>query len=254
MPGAYLLNQITASIGVYPSSIDSAYPTANLYGEHSAQVFRCTSKTSLAIIIDFGAAVSLNAVALVNHNLTSQAQLTLLDGASSPASNVIANPACRALDLWKGFPTTTNRYWILQITDNNPSNIQIGQLLLGLSVALPRARKIGNYKPGIANANISSETYGGSKYSYPLNRRLTFNPAFRVLGSELNTLQGLHDAVIGDVHPFLYIPDTTQQDCFYVRKEAGFDPTEFDTSVSSQSVYDYTMTLTEESRGLEILS
>jgi hypothetical protein len=252
MPGAYLLNQLTDSATLTASSEDTVYPVENLYDELPARVFRSETKTTLSILIDFGEAITCNAIALVNHNLTDEAALTLLEGSASPASIIIANPAWREHDLYGMFPTTTAQYWILQIVDDNPDNIQIGQLLLGTAIALPRARKIGSYSPAKENSNISSETYGGSKYVYPLNKRRKLNPAFMIVGSELDIFEALHDAVEGDAHPFLYIPDTSLAPCYYGRKEAGFDPTEIDLSVNRQIVHDYTMMLTEESRGLEI--
>jgi hypothetical protein len=254
MPGAYLLSLMAPATIVTPSTEDAAYPKTNLYDRIAAKVFRCTSPTSLTILLDFGAPITANSIALVNHNLTSSATLSLKADAGNPPSTVVATPAYRENDIWKSFESTSAWYWLLEITDSNLANIQIGQLLLGARVALPRARRIGDsYRSTTRNTGIQSETYGGVKWNYHLYDRKEFNPSFRVVGAELDTLGTLHQSAYGDVRPFLYIPDSSLADCYYVRKEQSFEPTEIDKS-GGGIVYDYQMTLTEESRGLEVLA
>lgn len=250
MPGAYLLNLITSAATITPSTENAVYPAEYLYDHQSARVFRGTSQTALSILIDMGAAISADTVALVNHNLTSGATLSIKAGATSPPSSVVATPTYRAHDLWKGFTATAARYWLLTITDANSAPIQIGQLLIGSRVVFPRGRRIGNYQPRTERTIISGETYGGASYHYPVNSRKTFNPSWRVLLSELAIFETLESAVIGSTYPWLYIKDISAAACYYVRKEPSFEPTEADKS--TEPVMDYQMTLREEPRGLEV--
>lgn len=257
MPGAYLVNLITSAAVITPSTEDSAYPAENLYDRQSARVFRCTSGAALTVLVDFGAAITADTIALVNHNLTAAATLSLRAGASSPPSTVITAPTYRQYDLWKAFTSTSARYWLLSITDSNPEDIEIGQLIIGARVVFPRARRIGHsYVPAKKRSNISGETYAGVLWNYHLFERHQFNPTFRVgSAADLAILSGLDVAVYGNLWPFLYIPDTTGADCYYVRKEMDFEPQEYDGRVAGpELVHDYQMTLIEESRGLDIQS
>jgi hypothetical protein len=256
MPGAYLAaNLISASATITPSSEDSAYPKENIYDKQAANVFRCYSQTSLDIEIDFGADIQADTISLINHNLTAGATLDLKAGASpAPSSSVIA-PANRANDLWSPFAPASHRFWLLTIADTNPAALQIGQMIIGTRVALPRARRIGDYSPAIKRATISGETYAGVFWNYPLFKRHQLNPSFRVgSAAEFAILAALDEAVHGNLYPFLYIPDGNGADCFYVRKELDFEPQEYQGRLAGRElVHDYQMTLIEESRGLEIL-
>jgi hypothetical protein len=257
MPGAYLAtNLITAGATITPSTEDTAYPKENLYDRQAANVFRSNSLTSLTILIDFGAAVQANTIALINHNLTASATLKLeADNSASPTTDV-AIPTYRRYDIWKDFTLTSKRYWLLTITDTNTEKIQIGQLILGVRTAFPRGRKIGGYSPARDRATISGETYAGVFWNYHLFQRHKLNPSFRVgSSSELAILTALDDLVFGNLYPFLYIPDGTAVDCFYVRKEQSFEPQEYQGRLAGpELVHDYQMTLIEESRGLEVLA
>lgn len=256
MPGAYLaINAIDSDVVITPSTEDASYPTENLYDQQAANVFRCTSLTALTIALDFGGPITADIVALINHNLTSGATLSLKADNSSPATTTRATPTYRQYDLWKGFVSTTARYWLLTIADTNAEAIQIGQLILGVRIALPRARRIAeSYSPARMRSTISGETYAGVFWNYHLFERRRFNPSFRIASAaELAILDTLDRSVYGDVRPFLYIPDGTGADCYYVRKEQSFEPQELDRIAGGEIAHDYQMTLVEESRGLEIL-
>jgi len=257
MPGAFLAtNLISASATITPSTEDSAYPAENLYDKQAANVFRSESPTSLTILIDFGASVQADTIALINHNLTASATLKLEADNSSPPTTDVAIPTYRQYDLWKSFTLTSKRYWLLTITDTNPADIQIGQLLLGVRTLFPRGRRIGNYSPVREKSNISGETYAGVFWNYHLYQRRKLNPSFRVgSAAEFAIFEGLDQAVYGNLFPFLYIPDVAAADCYYVRKEPDFAPLEYHGRLyGPELVHDYQMTLIEESRGLEVLA
>lgn len=254
MPGAYLINLITSAATITPSTEDSAYPKANLYDKQAARVFRGTSLTALTILVDFGAAIAANTIALINHNLTASATLSLKAGAASPPGGTVATPLYRAHDLWKSFASVAYRYWLLTIADTNTEALEIGQLIIGARVTMPRARRIAQgYRPATKRSNISGETYAGVLWNYHLFERKEFNPSFRVgSAAELAVLQGLDAATYGNLYPFVWIPDVTGADCYYVRKEPDFEPEEFSRITGRELVHDYQMTLIEESRGLDI--
>lgn len=255
MLGAYLAaNLISSSVTITPSSEDATYPKANLYDRQAPNVFRSTSLTTLTILLDFGVAVRADTIALINHNLTASATLSLKADGSNPPTTVIATPTRREHDLWKGFTSTSARYWKLEITDTNTAVLEIGQLILGVRINFPRARRIGSYKPAIKRSNISGETYAGVLWNYHLYDRHEFNPSFRVgSATELAALATLDATVYGNLLPFLYIPSITGADCYYVRKEESFEPEEYKGRLAGpELIHDYQMILIEESRGLDI--
>ena len=254
MPGAYLFaNLITMQATITPSSEDDSYLVGNIHDLQAARVFRCESGTSLSILFDFGGMVRADTIAIVNHNLTASATLSLKAGASSPPSTVVATPVYRAHDIYISFASTLERYWLLEITDTNSEDLEIGQLILGVRVVLPRARRIGSYSPARERSNISGETYAGVFWNYHLFERHKFNPIFRVGSAvELAVLTGLDAAVYGDLWPFVYIPDITKADCYSVRKERDYTPQEIAKIGGGELAHDYQMSLLEESRGLNI--
>lgn len=255
MPGAFLVeNEISSNATLTPSSEDEAYPIENIYGLQAANVFRSTSKSSLTILIDFGAAVIADTLAIINHNFTDAVVLSLKAGSVNPPTTVVASPSYRAHDIWKAFISLSARYWLLTITDSNPNYLEIGQLLIGTRTAMPRARQMGNYKPAKKRSNLTEETYAGVPYVYHLFERHEFNPSFRVATeAELAILRQLDDQTYGNFKPFLWIPDHTQAECYYVRKQRDFEPEELKGRLpNAELVHDYQLLLVEESRGLDI--
>jgi hypothetical protein len=256
MAGAYLANNLIVNAAtIAASSADTAYPIANLCDYIGANVMRATSKTTLVLTIDLGAAAPADSIALINHNLTAGSSISLKAGNSPNPSTVVASPTYRVHDLWKAFTLTTARYWTVTISDNNPVNLQIGELLLGARVALPRGRRIGNYSPATKRAAITGETYAGVIHSYHLFERKQFNPIFRVASAaELAVFQTLDALTYGNLYPFLFVPDGSGVDCYYVRKEPDFEPSEIGRLTGPEIAHDYQMILIEESRGLEVLA
>lgn len=254
MPGAYLAtNLITSSITITPDTEDENYPAEYLYDKQSPRVFRCESPSSLSILLDFGAAISADTIALINHNLTSGASLSLKGDNSNPPTTGRGSLSYRANDLWAGFTLASGRYWLLEITDTNSEDLEIGQLILGQRTAFPRARRIGRYRPAVERSTIEQETYAGMKWNYHKFDRKTFNPSFRVAtAAELEVLRSMDAALYGNLWPFLWIPDTSGADCYYVRKEQEFSPEEIERLAGGHLAHDYQMTLTEETRGLDI--
>jgi hypothetical protein len=255
MPGAFLVNNlISASATLTPSTEDSAYPIENIYGLQAANLFRSESKTAFTLLLDFGLAVIADTLAIINHNFTDAVVLSLKAGSVNPPTTIVASPSYRAHDIWKAFSSLSARYWLLTVTDSNPDNLELGQLLIGTRTTMPRARLMGSYKPAKKRSNLTEETYAGVPYVYHLFERHEFNPSFRVAtAAELAILSALDDQAYGNFKPFLWIPDHSQADCYYVRKQKDFEPEEQRGRLpNAELVHDYQMLLVEESRGLDI--
>jgi hypothetical protein len=235
MAGAYLAtNVIDSDATITPSTVDTSYPVTNLYDRIAAKVFRCTSKTTLTLEFDLGSAHPADTIAIINHNMTSGASLSLKAGDSPNPSTGIATPTYRARDIWKAFTDTSKRYWKLEISDgSNPAILQIGQIIIGRRIAFPVARRIGNYSPARKRNMVKGETYAGSIYNYLLFERAQLNPSFRIgAAADLAVFETLDQTVYGDIHPFVYIPSVAGGECYYVRKEQDFEPQEFTSKIT----------------------
>jgi hypothetical protein len=256
MAGAVVAeNEIPADSTFTLSSEDSSYPSANLIDRQAANVCRGTSGTTWTIEIDAGVAILVDTIALINHNWTSGASVSLKADTFSPPTTVRVSPSYRANDIWASLAALSLRYWLLTVTDTNSDPLQLGQVILGTRAALPRARRINEgYVPGRDRANLSGETYAGLFWKYHLYERRKLNPSFRIAdAAELAIFQNLDQAVYGDVLPFVYIPEVSEADVLYVRKEPAFYPSELNKIAGGDIAHDYAMELIEESRGLDIL-
>jgi hypothetical protein len=255
VPSVIPVNLISESSAITVSSEDENYPSENIFDRQAARVFRCESKTSLEILIDAITGVYADSIAVINHNFTSSATVNLKAGNSNPPTTVVAAMTWREFDMWKAFPPEARRYYKLEVADSNSEFLQLGQLVIGPRLELPRARRIAQgYSPARERTNLSSETYAGVFWNYFLFDRLKFNPSFRLAGdSELAVMRTLDRAVYGNVFPFVYIPKTDEANVYYVRKDEQFQPSELDRIGEGAVAYDFAMNLTEESRGLEVL-
>lgn len=252
MSGAYLAtNLIDGDAVLLPSSEDAAYPVENIFDREVANVFRGTSTSALSISIEFTGSKSPDTIAILNHNFTSGVTIELYNGDTSPPTLITAIPY-RLNDIWKAISGVSAQILILDISDSNADELQVGQIVIGNRVALP-ARRIGSaFRPAIDRRIIRGETYGGVIYSYHLFERREFNPQFRLTESQFDIIETLDATVFGSLYPFVYIPDSSLTPCYYVRKEDAFEPVEVELSVGPDIIRDYQMILAEESRGLDL--
>lgn len=255
MSGCYLAtNLITDDCVLTPSTEDENYPVENIYDQIAGNRFKTESAVLLSIEFDFLAAIAIDTFAIINHNFSQAAVITLKSGAASPPADTVAVLTWREFDIWKTFASQSKRYWSITVTDSIADVLAVGQILFGNKINLPRARRISDgYKPSRSRTVVGGETYAGVEHSFYLYDRLTFNPSFRIAGeSERDIFDAMDRALYGNVFPFLYVPDESGENCFYVRKGPDFQTDEVDKS-GSGIVYDLTLDLKEESRGLAIL-
>lgn len=253
----YLASDLGLDAAVSVSTEDAAYPKANLQDRVLAKVFRGTSASALNIELDFGASVQLDTWMLGNHNIDSGATVLVKSGASSPPSTTTHTFTWRALDMVGRFTPTSARYWAVDISGAAAgAPLQIGWMPVGAGVALPRTFRYG-VQPAREEHRIGHETNAGVRWRFRLFGRDRFRYPFRFPDEELAAFRALHDAVDGDRLPFVWIPDQDLADVYVVRKDQDFEPTEianqagrFNSTV--QAIYDYMLTVTSESRGLEV--
>jgi hypothetical protein len=241
-------NLISATATVSSGTADAVYGLNKLYDGHAGVPFRWTVTTGGYVEIDFTAPVSIGAVALINHNLTAGAVVTLKGGASANPSTVSVTLTYRLHDLWKAVtPAASYRYWRLAVAETNTSNTEIGELVLGALTQLTSGYTYG-YQTETRRGMAAHETELGSRYSAKRWERLGWSYQWKNASTaQLAELQALDAAVDGSRLPFVWIPDSSAAACYYVRKQDGLSHV-----ASSYARHDCSLELSEEHRGSTI--
>jgi hypothetical protein len=121
-------------------SEDTGYPGTNLQEQRLSQVWRSTTASAQTITINLGSALSINTAALISHNLTSSATVTI----SANTSNSWGSPATTKTIVYNTnimlnfFNSISYQYWQFSIIDttNTSGYIQLGRLWLGSYITI----------------------------------------------------------------------------------------------------------------------
>jgi hypothetical protein len=241
-------NLISSTATISSGTADSTYGLAKLYDGKAGVPFRWTVTTGGYVEVDFGAAVSVGAVALINHNLTAGASVTLKGGASANPSTVNVSLTWREHDLWAAVtPAASYRYWRLTVSETNTANSEIGELVLGALTQLTSGYTYG-FQTSVNRGMASHETELGVRYAAKRWERLGWSYQWRGISTaQLAELQALDAAVDGSRLPFVWVPESSAAPCYYVRKQDGLAH-----AATSYARHDCSLELSEEHRGSTI--
>lgn len=197
---------------------DADFPKANLACQRISKRAGFDTAKSGEIVIDLGQAGQASVIALMNHNLTSGASVSIQGNSSDlwTAPPFSQSLSFRALDMYDIFTAETWRYWRLVVDDSTRpvADIRIGELILGTLVELDR-----NYdwdlKEDQSYKNIVHETEGGNFWSYELFDRKSWTMKFSDLTSlQLSEIKTLMETLRGNAYPFLGVIESVP---YYVR-------------------------------------
>lgn len=240
-------NPATAAT-ITATSSNAAYPIANVKALPITTVWRSTSAAVQNIDVDFGSAQSADLIALVNHNLTTGAVITVSAGTTTGYLNFSQTMTYREFTafLWLS-AAISYRYWRINISDtSNPdSYIQVGYLGLGPSTCPNFTFRHGSIQePEFVNLEMNSPY--GVPFSMEMYRRQKFKAEFGPLSTaNITILRDLYVDLKRDVYPFIFLPDSTGTEAYFMRMVA-----QFEERVESQS---YTRwELVEDSYGKRI--
>lgn len=225
---AYLVKNLVEEPGVTltASDADSNYPLANLKDRVRARPFKFVTSGSVWIEVDFGASYDsyseFNTVALIGHTIDDTGDCTINGGPTSNPLPVRATFRNRQPDLWVSTAATINRFVRININKWTTTNIpSIGELVVGHRTALPRA-PVWSIVKQFENSGITHRTYGGVSWDYEYFSRWHFQFGFRFPESEFAQFEAFSRQV--GRKPFVWIPDETKSEMFYVKKQRGFAP------------------------------
>ncbi len=232
--------------------------------------YESTAITNLNIDFDFGSAVSLQGIALLNHNLDGAALSSFLirsadDAAFSVNANtVFSNTTLRATNVFCVHSSTTaRRYWRITINHSGSYNKKIGEVYAVAATggttpitALSRRVIYGNGGSQSFRTTFAESPYGrlmGGVLSGPLkSRRLLWED---LTLSQKNEILTMHAAANGNGSDLLWVEDydgtahSTSQECYFGR----FMEDELQYTESDYGLYSgLGLTLREQTRGVGV--
>lgn len=207
---------------------NASYPASNLKSLPIVTRWRSTAVASAQDIeVDFGAAQSIDLIALVNHNLTSGATVVISAGTSTAYAEFSSvSMTWREFLAFKWLSTAVSyRYWRIRITDtaNTDSYIAVGYLVLGGST-----RPTFNFQQGYVTSPEFVNLQGNSPYGVPAvdevhryqTLRLDFGP---LTSAEMTVLRNMYANVEHDTNPLILLPERDGADAYFGRFISWFD-------------------------------
>ncbi len=210
--------------GLFPASNMKILPVSKPYRSEEGNT------TGQKIRIDYATAKSTDQVALVNHNLTNAATITL-NGGTSPdpdGSEFTTTITWREFTAFKNLVATqTFKHWAILIEDgtNEDGFIQVGYVLLGLKTSFDFGFTAGwRFTDEIVNVELETE-FGAPDIS-ALFRRVKLRLQFKELSeTQGNTVRTLYTDLTKNFVPFFLIPDLAVADGFFGRFTSRFERT-----------------------------
>jgi hypothetical protein len=231
---AYLYNDWVKELdAAYVSATeeDADFLVENICDEELSLVYRSVAKVGVKIRIDLGSAKLPKIFYLGNHNFTGGAfdinSYTANDWATGKTT--LETQAVRLKDVYHyELPGAARQYWEFDLTNVNCTThafLSVGRIMLYSDYTLLTEIEDEERERGYEFRNIVNETPFGVRWVHRMTeKRETFglkwsirNQATSLLPGELKTLM---DTTYGSAYPFMYIPDVSLDDCYYVRMEA----------------------------------
>ena len=231
------------------TSEDSVYNRDYLRDGSVIFPFRFTGKENEYIIVGFSQQVSVSCVAILGHNFTPNVQLTLRASNRIDMSNPLLDLTLswHEKNIYACFDEISCMY--VRLTVNDPDNAsvpEIRELFIGKYVELSQNFSW-NYKDKDIYKSIVDKSEYGQCWVYELFNAKQFMLPFKVVNDETcEQLLDLFRSVKGEAKPFVFIPDSNRDDCYFVR----FGQSVFAGDVSSYSVNSTEIVLTEEPQGV----
>lgn len=233
---------------------DAAFPKENLIDGDYASPFRFNSLGGGTIDIDFLSAATFDSVFLGNHNFDPSVVITVKAGAAFPPTTVVDNPAFFLKNIISKFTSQSVRFLRIEIADANTTLTEIGELVVGVRTILPRGIRFG-FTPGIQQEMILERTNRGKRFALELFQLARRSVSFRFTESERSQFLAFWSGVNGSLDPFVWMENEAEIDpaeSFFVSiEEPGYFPKEL-SEPAADGVFDYSITLIEESVGAEI--
>lgn len=245
---------------ITPSDENAEYPATNLVLNNCCLTFRSNAAdaTPVRLVIDFGSAQTINAVAFANVNFQVTATVTIEGHTSnswgSPAFSVTMDLSDYLQDpnnLLESFSTNkTYRYWRVSITDDgNPDGfIEIGELFFGTATELTDAHD--SLIPLVfGNNNVELRTEFGQAYVYERNKQRRWDLAFtNIQANTKDQLKSFFSTINTNAKPFFLRMSGDDTDKVYFCRMIS----ELEIQRISYDIYTARLKFQEEPTGLTL--
>ena len=223
----YVKNLAGASIVL--TNEDTNYPTENSQDEQVALCTRTTAKVAIKYQITLASTKTLQAFFIGNHNFSGGTfDINSYSNADFTTGKVQveATKAVRLLDVYhrESSAPVTQKYWEFDFTNTTTADtyFEFGRIMVYDD--LVQITEIEDYikSRGYGFRNIINETKYGVRHAHKLTeKRERFEVGWneRVMTTLPSELRTLYEAVHGDAHPFVYIPDISLTPCYYGNME-----------------------------------
>jgi hypothetical protein len=213
----------------------TGYSVINVQDQRLSVAYRSTAVTAQTVTIDLGSAQAIDTIAVMGHNLTSSAIVTVAANSSDswPGATSQTVTVNSGMSL-KYFTPVTYRYWQFQISDpaNTSGYIEVGRLWLGDYITIDPSSTL-DFTVTKRRADNAVHNEGRQKYaSIRVGWRefsLSFSPSDEAMIAQMSEL---YDAV-GMHSSFIFCNFDTIRDyvlvepCYVsINSEVGFDHSE----------------------------
>jgi len=210
---------------------DSNYPIENSQDEQVALTTRSDDKTNIKLRFDINSASSgtkaLKAFTIFNHNFSGGSVKIYSYTANDYTTGQVleATVTVRTYDMFTRISSPSDRrYWEIDISHNGTATSSDGYYEWGRIMCYDDMVLITDKEDyitfrGYGYKNVINETNYGVRWVHKLTERrerweLGWNErSGTTIATELRTL---YESVYGGAHPFLFIPDIGDTDCYYV--------------------------------------
>lgn len=208
---------------------DSDFPIENSQDEQVALCTRTSAKVAIKYQFDLGSALQPQIFAILNHNFsggTFDINSYTANDYTTGKTAVAASVAIRLLDTYHRMSAPTARqYWELDLTSATSADsiFEFGRVMVYSDrTSLNEVQDIRRSRE-YRFRNIINTTIFGVRHTHKVQKRQEmFGLRWaRRKGTYMpGDLRTLYEAVYGDAHPFLFIPNGNETACYYVYAES----------------------------------
>ena len=250
----------TATITVNTGTEDTDYPKANLVDGYVWQPAKLTTKTG-SWVVNFGSAQRVDVASIAYHNLDGGLAVKLQANASDswgsptidatftiPGATADGKTSMPWLDVTgvTGYATGGFQYWRLLVSGTNTSNVSVGELGLWTPKRTVGRGVRPSFKTQDEFREIRHETEYGVIHRYRLGvRRRHWTGTVTASQADLDDLRAWYRDAAAQAGPALWIPDSTVNDCYWVRLPAEGP----DVTSQYPAYHEVQLDLVEESGG-----
>ncbi len=213
-----LYNNLIWDSTVTNTNANANYPIANIKDSRLSKYYRSVNDNDMYFVIDTGSAVALTYFAIMSHNISSGATLTL----EANATDVWTTPSFTTTlthgdgIILENFTEQSYRYYRLTVSDNsNPDEyIQIGGLYLSNHAQFPameQKQSLGRSSTSKKQISDSGQLYVNRKYKYK-TRKADFP---FVTWSQAESIDGVFDYVDYPIILMLYEANLANEPAIY---------------------------------------